>query len=239
MLSVSSLSAYEYCKRKLFIEQVLGIKPEIPEEALTRGSIRHSIYEKINLAEKNIVKSIDKNDFEFVMRKYKDECLKILKKTIILNKERLRSIEIPLTNFFSELKPLIEFEAEFRAEKLFQFMSKNDFFGEELWENLTPKIKPEYRLSSEKLGLRGIIDELEVYNHFFVPVELKTGKVPDEGVWPGHKIQVAAYAMMLEDFFGVPVEKGVVRYLDTNTSRNVIINPFLKIVLHRPMLPIL
>ncbi len=123
---------------------------------------------------------------------------------------------------------MIEKEAEFRAGKIFEFIEKTGFLGDELWENITPKIKPEYRINSEALGLKGVIDELEVHPAFFVPNELKTGKAPDEGVWPGHKIQVGAYAMLLEEKFNVPITKAVVRYLDTNSEREVIVNPFLK-----------
>jgi len=228
MISVTSLSSYMYCARKLFIEQVLGIRSKLPKDAMIKGSIRHSVYEKINLSNEAIIKSIDKKDFEFVFELYKARLMRILKQTIVANKGGLASIKLPLTDFFRQIKPLIENEAEHRAGKIFEFMEKTGFLGQELWENLMPKIKPEYRVSSEKLGFRGIIDELEIHTDFFVPNELKTGKTPEEGVWPGHKIQVGAYAMLLEEKFDVPVKKAVVRYLDSNTSREVSINPFLK-----------
>ena len=228
MISVTFLSSYMYCARKLFIERVLGIRPKIPKDALVKGSIRHSVYEKINLSAEEIIKSIDKKDFGFVLELYKARLMRILKQTIIANKGRLESIKILLTDFFRQIKPLIENEAEHRAKLIFEFMEKTGFLGLELWENLIPKVKPEYRVSSEKLGFRGIIDELEVHADFFVTNELKTGKTPEEGVWPGHKIQVGAYAMLLEEKFNVPIKKAVVRYLDSNATREVLINPFLK-----------
>ena len=227
-ISVSMLSSYLYCPRKLFIERVLGIRPEIPKEALIRGSIRHRVYEKINLCQEELVKSISKKDFEFILGAYKLKFIKILKQTIVSSKEELASIEVPLTEFFKEIKPYIENEAEYRAKKVFEFIKETGLTGDGLWEELAPKIKPEYRVSSGILGLRGIIDELEVYPEFCVPVELKTGKMPSEGVWPGHKVQVGAYALLLEEKFGAKVEKAVVRYLDSNASREVAINPFLR-----------
>ncbi len=228
MISVTFLSSYLYCARKLFIERVLGIRPEIPKDAIIKGSIRHSIYEKINISNEEIVRSIDNKDFELVLRVFKSKYIKILKHAVIRNKGGLGSIKVPLTDFFRDVKPMIEKEAEFRASKIFGFIEKTGFLGDELWENITPKIKPEYRINSEALGLKGVIDELEVHPTFFVPNELKTGKAPDEGVWPGHKIQVGAYAMLLEEKFNVPITKAVVRYLDTNSEREVIVNPFLK-----------
>jgi len=228
MISVTFLSSYLYCARKLFIERVLGIRPEIPKDAIIKGSIRHSIYEKINLSNEGIVRSLDNRDFESVLEVFKSRYIKILKQEVIKNKGGLESIKVPLTDFFRDTKPMIEKEAEFRAGRIFEFIEKTGFLGGELWENLTPKIKPEYRINSEALGLKGVIDELEVHPTFFVPNELKTGKAPDEGVWPGHKVQVGAYAMLLEERFNVPVKKAVVRYLDTNAEREVLVNPFLK-----------
>lgn len=228
MIPVTALSSYLYCQRKLFIEKVLKIRVEIPKEALIKGSIRHSVYENINKAQEELVKSITAKDWNFIFEIYKSKYIKILKKAIVNNKHQLRAIEIPLTDFFRDTKPMIENEAEYRARNIFDFVKKTGFFGDLLWENLTPKVKPEYRISSSSLGMRGIIDELQVYEHFFVPVEYKTGKMPKEGVWPGHKIQVGAYALLLEETFGVQITKAVVRYLDTNTTRDVLINPFLK-----------
>jgi CRISPR-associated exonuclease Cas4 len=228
MIAVTLLSSYLYCARKLFIERVLGIWSPIPKEAMVKGSIRHSVYEGINLATEKIVRSINSKEKGFVFEAFRQKYIKILKKAIVRNKGKLKEIKIPLTDFFRQLKPMIEKEAGYRAGKVFGFVESTGFLGDELWENLTPKVKPEYRISSEKLGVKGIIDELEVYPEFFVPVELKTGKAPDEGVWPGHKIQVGAYAMLLEESFGVKVKTAVIRYLDTNATREVAINPFLR-----------
>ncbi len=228
MISVTSLSSYLYCARKLFIEKVLGIRSPIPKDAMIKGSIRHSVYEGINIATEEIVKSINSKEKDVVFEAFKQKYIKILKKAIVRNKGKLKEIEIPLTDFFRQIKPMIEKEADYRAGKVFEFVETTGFLGDELWENLTPKVKPEYRLSSQILGMRGIIDELEVYPEFFVPVELKTGKAPDEGVWPGHKVQVGAYAMLLEESFGVKVKTAVIRYLDTNAIREITINPFLR-----------
>ena len=228
MIPVTALSSYLYCRRKLFLEKVLGIRVEIPKEAIINGSIRHSVYESINHAQEELVKSITEKDWNTIYGLYKAKYIRLLKKAIVYNKEQLKSIEIPLTKFFRDTKPLIENEAEYRAMKIFDFIERTGFLGEELWDNLSPKVKPEYRISSRILGMRGIIDELEVYENFFVPVEFKTGKMPKEGVWPGHKIQVGAYALLLEETFNIQITKAVVRYLDTNTTRDVLINPFLK-----------
>jgi len=50
-----------------------------------------------------------------------------------------------------------------------------------------PILISEQRIGSDKLQLKGIVDRIEVYENGYVPVELKTGKIPKEGVWPGHR----------------------------------------------------
>ena len=47
MLSVSSLASYEYCKRKLFLGQILRIYEPV-KAPLVKGNLRHSTYDNIN-----------------------------------------------------------------------------------------------------------------------------------------------------------------------------------------------
>jgi CRISPR-associated protein Cas1 len=82
------------------------------------------------------------------------------------------------------------------------------------------------RIESEKLNLKGIIDQLEVYKQGIVPVELKTGSMPNEGVWPGHRLQIAAYALLAQEHFNQEVKEGFVLYLDHKERRHIAINPF-------------
>ncbi len=228
MISVSCLSSFLYCQRKLYLEKVLGIKSEIPKEALVRGSIRHQVHEQISLASEELAKSVSEIDFEKILAAFTSKYMDILRKAVASNKNRLRDIGVPLSDFFSQTSPFIRLEAEYRAGRVFEFAKATGLTGEKLWENITPKTKPEYSVSSQSLGVRGIIDELEVYPGCFIPVELKTGKAPQEGVWPGHRVQAAAYALLLEEVFKTEVKSAIVRYLDQNESREIAINPFLR-----------
>ncbi|MDP3765329.1 MAG: CRISPR-associated protein Cas4, partial [Nanoarchaeota archaeon] len=67
-----------------------------------------------------------------------------------------------------------------------------------------------------------------VYENSYVPIELKTGKMPKDGVWPNHRIQIAAYAMLLEEKFQTKVKDGFINYLDAKESRRIAINPFMR-----------
>lgn len=222
------LSSYAYCQRKLFLEYVLELfEPE--KEALVKGSIRHDTYDKANKIEENIVKNItEKDDLKSIYSAYLTAYSSLLRKSIAKNKFRLRKVKLPLLTAYKQIIPFFRTESELRALNLLKFIEKHKVFGDELWEKLTPKIQSEFRIDSDELELKGIIDQIEVYSEQKIPIELKTGTAPSEGVWPGHRIQLGAYALLMEDKFGKEVKEGFVYYLDTQQKRHITINPFLK-----------
>ena len=227
-ISVTLLSSYLYCSRKLFLEKVL-MQAEPPKESLVMGSIRHETYDKINKNEESIVTSITKTmDFAEMQELYRQNHLKFLRKSIANNKDRLKVVNLNMLDAYKKSFPFIMEESITRATNVFDFIQKNDVFGKDLWEKLTPKILSELRVESEELKLKGIIDQVHVYDTGYVPFELKTGKTPTDGVWPSHRIQIAAYSLLLQEKFKKPVKEGFVYYLDTKEKRHIAMNPFMK-----------
>ena len=227
MISVTTLSSYLYCPRKLYLEKVLKIvKP--PKEVLVKGSIRHKTYDGINKAEEELVKSIDKSDLSYISTIFKKEYSQILRKVLINNRRELATVNLDLSETFKKVWPMILSESRVRANNIFSFVQKFNIFGNQLWDSLTPKIKSEQWLQSENIELRGIVDQVQIYEGEIVPYELKTGKMPLQGVWPGHKIQIGAYMMLLQESTNMKISRGVIRYLDAQTEREIIFNPFLR-----------
>ena len=227
-ISVSMLSSYLYCPRKLFLQKVLAVE-EPPKESLVLGTLRHEIYDFINRSEEKIVTSIrKKTQYNEIIALYKKFYSKALRERVIKNKSRIKEVNLDIVDVFKKTWPLILNEAETRAKNILDFIQKYNVYGKELWKKLTPKIISEQRIDSNELQLRGIIDRIEVYENVYVPIELKTGKMPKEGIWPGHKIQIAAYAMLLEEKFKTSVKEGFVNYLDAKETRHIAINPFMK-----------
>ena len=227
-ISVTLLSSYLYCSRKLFLEKVL-MQAEPPKESLVMGSIRHETYDKINKNEELIVTSITKKmDLAEMQQLYKQNHLKFLRKSIADNKDRLKSVNLNMLDAYRKSFPFIMEESVTRSANVFDFILKNNVFGDELWQRLTPKILSELRVESEGLKLKGIIDQVHVYEQDYVPFELKTGRAPDSGVWPSHRIQIAAYSMLLQEKFNKPIKEGFVFYLDTKEKRHIAMNPFMK-----------
>jgi CRISPR-associated exonuclease Cas4 len=227
-ISVSMLSSYLYCSRKLFLQKVLAVE-EPPKESLVLGTLRHEIYDFINQSEENIVTLITKKiHYNEIMSLYKTFYSKALREKVIKNKSRIKEVNLDIVDVFKRTWPLILNEAETRANNIFNFTQKYNIYGKELWKKLTPKIISELKVSSDDLQLKGIIDRIEVYEKGYVPVELKTGKIPKQGTWPGHRIQIAAYALLIEKKFNTKVKEGFINYLDAKETRHIAINPFMK-----------
>ena len=226
--SVSLLSAYLYCSRKLFLESVL-LQEEPPKESIVMGSIRHETYDYINKKEQDIVTSIAaKTSLGDIQNLYKNNYLNLLKKAVDNNKNRLMEVNLSARSAYKKNLPFILEESTIRAHNIFDFIETHDVFGEELWLKLTPKIISELRIESDELKLKGIVDQVHMYGNEFVPFELKTGRAPLDGVWPSHRIQIAAYALLLQEKFKKPIREGFVVYLDTKEKRHITINPFMK-----------
>jgi CRISPR-associated protein Cas4 len=227
MISVTSLSSYDYCKRKLFLEKVLKIVV-VPKTAIVKGTIRHETYDAINKKEEELVKSIKQRfSLNRLVKVYQRTHAQLLKEVILGNKSLLQEADLPLAETFRNTLPYILAESQSRAVNIHKFIKKHNVLGDELWNRLEPKLESEFKLRSRNLKLSGIIDQIEVFKDHVVPVELKTGKAPRTGVWPGHKLQIGAYMLMLQDQ-GHKVNEGFVNYLDHNAKRPVTLTPFLK-----------
>ena len=227
-ISVTLLSSYLYCSRKLFLEKVLLLK-EPPKESLVLGSIRHETYDNINKAEELIVTSIaKKTPLAGLEVMYRQKYLQILRQAIANNRQRLEDVNLSMLDAYRRSSAFISDESMTRASNIFSFIESNNVFGDELWQRLEPKILSELRVESETLRLKGIIDQVHVYNGEYVPFELKTGRAPNDGVWPSHRVQLAAYSLLLQEHFKKPIKEGFVVYLDTKEKRHIAVNPYMK-----------
>jgi CRISPR-associated protein Cas4 len=225
-ISVSLLSSYLFCPRKLFLDQVLKLRA-LPAEATVKGTIKHNVLDLINKQEKGIVGSVTLENASTISEKYIRFYSKNLINSIRMQKEILDKHNLPQMQIYNEMWPFFELDANTRASYVMNSISEFKVYGLELWEKLTPKILTEVWADSEILELKGKIDRIEKYSSKIIPVEVKTGRAPSEGVWEGHLVQIGAYMMLLEEKYKIPVQEGKVHYLGHQT-RNVKMNPYLK-----------
>ncbi len=82
------------------------------------------------------------------------------------------------------------------------------------------------RLFSETLKLSGLLDMLIVTKVEAIPVEFKNSSQPVVGA--NHRIQLGAYALLIEERWQVPVKRAFVHFIPVKTSREVVIDVTLK-----------
>ncbi len=82
-----------------------------------------------------------------------------------------------------------------------------------------------FDLEAPLLGVKGRVDAVRRRDGCLVPVEIKKGRAaPGEGeaaVWQTDRLQVGAYALLLEEALGEAVREARVRYLASNASIRV------------------
>jgi len=82
------------------------------------------------------------------------------------------------------------------------------------------------RFESEELGLRGRVDALRTRDGQTIPYEHKRGRSHrDEKnkpqAWESDKLQILAYACLIESAFGIPISEGRIRYHADNVLVHV------------------
>jgi CRISPR-associated protein Cas4 len=225
LIPVTYLSSYLYCPRKLYIERVLKVF-EPPKESLVLGKIAHEARDAVNKSEREIVSSISMMlPSVRVLQRFKKRHAQILRDTIIRNKQALRSFDLQPGAVFKDFWPAVLEETLLRAHNVHEFMAKTKLVGARLWEKLYPKYHSEYPVQSERLKLKGVVDKLAIYPAHYIPIEMKTGRPPVNGLWPGHRLQLASYMMLLAEKLGQPVPKGIAQY--GSTERELHLNPFM------------
>jgi CRISPR-associated protein Cas1 len=79
-----------------------------------------------------------------------------------------------------------------------------------------------FAIEAPGLGVKGRVDAIRRRDHRLAPVEIKKGRAaPGDGeqaVWRTDRLQVGAYALMLEEALSESVDEARVRYLASNSS---------------------
>ena len=127
-------------------------------------------------------------------------------------------------------------ERLFYLEEVEEIREADDrvYAGRKLHEERVPKLDDESRelrsfeVSSDELGLFGKVDAARVRDGGWIAYEHKKGrcrrakdKARTPEVLPSDRLQVAAYAMLLEQQIGKPVKEGRVRYHQDNVTVQV------------------
>ncbi|MSR86445.1 CRISPR-associated protein Cas4 [Candidatus Woesearchaeota archaeon] len=226
MLSVTDLTSYMYCSRKLYFNKVLGVREKASVVGI-KGTIKHAVFEDAGREDKDVLCSfLEKDSLESLEMKYRSVYYKVLMFHIQRMKKELEFQGLKTVVVYQELWPFFLKEAQEKSSHFFALGKEKNLYGETLWLAL-PKSVPELRIVSEKLQLIGVIDRVDLVDGF-IPIEIKTGSAPKEGVWKENMIQLGAYMLLLSEHYGKEITEGYIEYRAISERRKVFMNPFLK-----------
>jgi CRISPR-associated exonuclease Cas4 len=84
-------------------------------------------------------------------------------------------------------------------------------------------VEDEPILCSTKFEITGSPDRMVRINDNSIPSIIKTGKMPENGVWQGDRLQLTAYSILVEEKYNSIIEKGFVEYARWGVVRPVVI----------------
>ncbi len=213
LLNVRDISDYLYCARKVYLRKILGAR-ERPNAAIIKGMIRHDILDELNKTESNIVSGITRAmNLTELGDVYKTHLLAITKNSFNRHEHAADSFSINQENFWLDFWRDVREDMQLRIKAISKLLNKN-IFGYELWQKLEPKYLTEFRIISDKLQLVGRIDRIEIHKHegkmLYIPCEIKNASIKEP--YESDILQLASYAVLLEDKFNARVHEGVIQY---------------------------
>ena len=95
---------------------------------------------------------------------------------------------------------------------------------EEMIELITP-VEIEPLMHSDKLNLSGAPSAIVFHDDQKMPLLIKSGNAPEQGVWKNDRIPLAAYSILAEERYDQPVNSAVLFYASQGQARPVRIRP--------------
>lgn len=216
MIYVTDLTEYLICPYKIYLKKIKCLPmPQTPE--MLTGTLIHKIYEEVLSRERIIIEQRIQEDMEIdeIFKILYADSKRVIKNVVIRYREKLKDLEV---NYLDLIKELQEELKEDELLKSIQIKKYISIYGKNknLYNNLFLMKDMECQISSNELGLTGKIDKIEYdQDGNLYPVELKTG-IFTNGIKKHEKLQVAAYALLLEKEKGINVPLGFLEYYQVN-----------------------
>ena len=212
-LNVRDISDYLYCARKVYLRKTLNLR-EKTNAKMIKGMIRHEIFDELNKTEANIVSGITQQKNLTEMGDiYKMHLLGITERIFRKYENLAVSFEINMQEYWQDFWKNVQQEIQLRIKAISKLLEKN-ILGYELWQSLEPKYMTEFKISSERLQLVGRIDRVMIEKQdgrtIYVPCEIKNADAIKP--YESDMLQLACYAILLEDKFNTKVMEGIIQY---------------------------
>ena len=214
MIYVTDVSQYTFCPYSIYLKRVK--KVQVPMPYMIFGSIYHRVTEQLEMRERILFDHFVEEDMgteEIADILYRDT-KKVVKNTVLRNKRRIKGNFLDLID---EINFLFHRRATHRASLLDEAMRR--YGKKDIYDEVFPKTLTERSIVSRELNLCGRIDRIEKEGEEYHPVEIKTGR--SERYIEKDILQLTGYALLMEEEFGSPVDKGFIEYVVLDTKREI------------------
>lgn len=200
--NVSEVALYTKCPRKVYFAS----RNETIADEIKKPYIRHLLLKELALSCAEIARS-------------KQEILPLLQTRV---EEIVQEI---ITIYSDELEHIDENQFKDAVEDVYEALPaiaanlKNQS-DEEMIELITP-VEIEPLMHSDKLNLSGAPSAIVFHDDQKMPLLIKSGNAPEQGVWKNDRIPLAAYSMLAEERYDQPVNSAVLFYASQGQARPV------------------
>ncbi|NJD53863.1 MAG: CRISPR-associated protein Cas4 [Candidatus Methanoperedens sp.] len=200
MIKVSDITTYLKCPRMCyFINKGHELIGEI-----SSGYLERLILKELSVTYQSAINSNDKHAF------LNNELERISNEIRVIYRNELSKIDdAAIAKSITDIRPLIETISS-------NLSDNSDFYSGEF-------IQDEPILRSDKFRFSGSPDRLIKINESIVPSIIKTGNMPENGIWNSDRLQLTAYSILVEEKYNSIVEKGFVEYVRRGIVRPVVI----------------
>jgi len=222
MVTVTDLCDYVWCPYLVFLKRVKRIRPP-PTPQMVRGTIIHKAKENISKSERIILenKVNDDSSMEEIRKLVFDNAYQCAKNAVLREGKRMKEMGMDKIELLSEIKRDLFYESISTAVRLRRALDKADL--KTALDSIYPPCEMECMLEDRELGLRGRIDRYEQVGEISIPIDYKTGSFNGE-VSRSQKIQIAAYALIMERKLNTRVPFGLIEYTNVNRVLPVIVD---------------
>lgn len=202
MIQITDLVKLKLCPYRFYLEKMK--KKRVPtNQQMYIGRVYHRIAEEAVRREGHIFEELQpgctsRDVFDVLYAEY----CRVIRNVILRRKKKLKSLKIDYEGLMNNLRDYYKKKAIKKAvsmKKAFKKKEEGIIVG-----------SVEYYLKNKDLGLLGRVDRIELHGNMLIPVEIKT--VEKKSPTKNEMLQLAGYALLLEQERSTSVKKGIVEY---------------------------
>ncbi|MBQ2665699.1 CRISPR-associated protein Cas4 [Methanobrevibacter sp.] len=219
MIKVSSIKQHMYCPLKLYHQIHLDSKENKDYQlAIEIKKLKIDVQDLIQKNMRKVKKEMTISEIECMLSENIDQYIKGTVQSIKTMNLGLESSQINeiIENAYFSIKM-----TSLKTKQAMTILDKNAF---EVIDMFFPNSMYSYLIKDKGLDIIGICDKIEINDGRYYPILLKSGTPPLKGVWDQDAIELAAYALLIEEEFATDVYVGFVDYEKIGDRRPVVMD---------------